>query len=80
MEDGGGWKGTELVSLSTTCIDNLPRRRKPFVKSDLFPDLEPFLAAERTAFDQAVDATVGEPVCVANVVESGGSFRNVEGE
>lgn len=78
LERGKGERGTELIVLSTLCVDGAPRRRKPFVEPDLFPDLESFLAAERAPLDQAVDAAVGVAVCVADVVESVGTFRTGE--
>ena len=53
-----------------TVVDGSPRQRKPFVKPDLFPDLEAFFAAERAALNQAMDVSVSESVCVPGVVES----------
>lgn len=71
---------TELIVLATLRVDGLPCQCESFVEPDLFPDLESFFAAERAPFDQAVDAAVGEAICISSVIESvgGGSRLEIE--
>jgi len=73
-------RGTELIVLSTLCVDGLPCQCKPFVEPDLFPDLETFFVTERASLDQAVDAAVGKAVFVAGVIESVGGRGRLETE
>lgn len=67
------WRHTQprvIVVVCTLSVDGFPRRRKPLIKPDLFPDLETFFTAEGASFDETVDATVNETVCVTGIIES----------
>ena len=55
--------------MSVLCVYRLPGRGKALVKPDLFPYLEALLAADRSAFDQPVDASMGKAVGVPGVVK-----------